>query len=117
MSENDTHQLTGRLTYREAYAARLADAIAAMTEAARIPRPRLTQNDAGEWVEDPAAAPEQMDWAEFVTLALAGAAANLGGIEAALNGRSGSWEAAGVRQLLESTVGPEPDPLARTPDL
>jgi hypothetical protein len=107
MNENDTDQQAGPMTYRETYAARLAEAIDALTAAARIPRPRLTQNDAGEWVEDTAAAPEQMDWAEFVTLALAGAAANLGGIEAALSGRSGSWEAAGVRQLLESTVGPD----------
>ena len=34
-----------------------------------------------------------------------GAAANIGGIDAILNGRSGSWEADGVRQLLFSTVG------------
>lgn len=46
-----------------------------------------------------------MDWAEFVTQALAGAAANFGGVEAILRGRSGSWEAAGVRELLNSTVG------------
>lgn len=45
------------------------------------------------------------DWAEFVTLALAGAAANLGGIEVALRGRPGSWEADGVRSLLTSPVG------------
>lgn len=117
MSENDTEQQAGqqndRLTYREAYDARLADAIAALTAGARIPRPRLTQNEAGEWVEDTTAAPEQTDWAEFVTLALAGAAANIGGIEPILSGRSGSWEAAGVRQLLESTVGPDENDLWR----
>ncbi|MDN5899603.1 MAG: hypothetical protein L0H74_05990, partial [Brachybacterium sp.] len=45
------------------------------------------------------------DWAEFVTLALTGAAANVGGIDVALAGRPGSWEADGVRQLLQSTVG------------
>jgi hypothetical protein len=48
---------------------------------------------------------EQADFAEFVTLALAGAAANVGGIEALLAGRPGSWEADGVRSLLTSTVG------------
>lgn len=48
---------------------------------------------------------EQADWAEFVTATLAGAAANIGGIEAVLNGRPGSWEADGVRSLLTSTVG------------
>ncbi|NHA02120.1 hypothetical protein G5V59_27455 [Nocardioides sp. W3-2-3] len=88
----------GRLSYRDAYEARLQEAISALTAAARIPRPRITQNEAGEWVEDDQAPAEQMDWAELVTLALAGAAANLGGIEAALGGRSGSWEAEGVRQ-------------------
>lgn len=45
------------------------------------------------------------DWAEFVSLAVAGAAANIGGIEAILVGRPGSWEAAYVRNLLTSTVG------------
>jgi hypothetical protein len=46
-----------------------------------------------------------VDWAEFVSLALAGAAANIGGIEAILAGRPGSWEADSVRNLLVSTVG------------
>jgi hypothetical protein len=45
------------------------------------------------------------DWAEFVSLALAGAAANIGGIEAILAGRPGSWEADHLRSLLTSTVG------------
>jgi hypothetical protein len=45
------------------------------------------------------------DWAEFVSLALAGAAANIGGIEAILAGRPGSWEADHVRNMLTSTVG------------
>jgi hypothetical protein len=63
----------------------LADAVRALTEAARL-------NGAG-------------DWAEFVTQALAGAAANIGSTEGALAGRPGSWEADGVRSLLASTVG------------
>jgi hypothetical protein len=45
------------------------------------------------------------DFAEFVTLAVAGAAANVGGIEQALAGRPGSWEAHYVREMLTSTVG------------
>jgi hypothetical protein len=46
-----------------------------------------------------------IDWAEFVTLALAGAAANIGGNEQILACRPGSWEAERVRQTLQSTVG------------
>lgn len=61
----------------------LADAVRVLTEAARV----------------------SGDWAEFVTLALAGAAANVGSVERALAGRPGSWEADGVRTLLTSTVG------------
>lgn len=91
--------------YHSAYQAKLADAIRALTDAARLPRPRLRRTEEGNWVEDTLAAPDQTDWAEFVTLALAGAAANIGGVDAILNGRSGSWEADGVRQLLFSTVG------------
>ena len=91
--------------YHAAYQARLADAIRALTDAARIPRPRLQRTEDGKWVDDTMAVPDQTDWAEFVTLALAGAAANIGGIDAILNGRPGSWEAEGVRQLLFSTVG------------
>lgn len=45
------------------------------------------------------------DWAEFVSLACAGAAANIGGIDEVLAGRPGSWEASSVRDLLTSTVG------------
>lgn len=105
MSEHSTDPQPQRDTFGEAYDARLVEAIAVLTAAARIPRPRMTQTPTGEWAEDPTAGPDQMDWAEFVTLALAGAAANIGGIDAILTGRSGSWEAAGVRQLLESTVG------------
>ena len=46
-----------------------------------------------------------MDFAEFVALVLAAAAANVGGIEELLAGRPGSWEAEHVRTLLTSTVG------------
>lgn len=60
-----------------------------------------------------AAARRPGDWAEFVTLALAGAAANVGGVETALAGRPGSWEADGVRNLLYATVGHDEHDLQR----
>lgn len=101
-SATDTAAAPG---FYDAYQAKLGETIRALTDAARLPRPRLRRTDEGTWVEDTDAAPEQMDWAEFVTLAIAGAAANMGGVDAALAGRSGSWEAEGLRQLLYSTVG------------
>ncbi|MHA3700718.1 hypothetical protein ACXR2U_00920 [Jatrophihabitans sp. YIM 134969] len=63
----------------------LADAVQALTAAARL--------DHGP------------DFAEFVTLAVASAVANIGDIETALARRPGSWEAAHVRDMLVSTVG------------
>lgn len=75
----------------------LGDAVQVMTEAARLTWSR-TDGD-GRSITSPG------DWAEFVTLTLAGAAANVGGIEVALGGRPGSWEADYVRSLLTSTVG------------
>lgn len=88
----------------------LAEAIRVLTAAARLTRPVLERDDAaseaaGRAVWKESGKRTQVDWAEFVTLALAGAAANIGGVEAALAGRPGSWEADGVRQLLLSTVG------------
>jgi hypothetical protein len=70
----------------------------------------MRQTSSGHWEPDPdprSALP--IDWAEFVTLALAGAAANAGGIETILSGRPGSWEAERVRQTLQSTVIDERD--------
>jgi hypothetical protein len=52
-----------------------------------------------------AAARTGSDFAEFVAHAVAGVAANLGGIEELLAGRPGSWEAHYVRELLTATVG------------
>jgi hypothetical protein len=52
-----------------------------------------------------AAARTGSDFAEFLTHAVAGTAANLGGIEELLAGRPGSWEAHYVRELLTATVG------------
>lgn len=75
----------------------LGDAVRVLTEAAR---------HTSTWTDpDGQQRNQQADWAEFVTLALAGAAANLGSIEQALAGRPGSWEADHVRQLLVATVG------------
>lgn len=82
----------------------LADAVRVLTEAARLRRPVMHRNDDGQWEPHPTRA-EQADWAEFVTQALAGAAANIGSIHAALAGRPGSWEADKLGDLLWSTVG------------
>lgn len=46
------------------------------------------------------------DVAGFVARVLATAAAEVGGTEALLANRPGSWEASHVRQLLQGTVGP-----------
>lgn len=91
----------------------LSQAVAALTEAARQPRPGLTrvENADGQVEWTAGEKDEQSDWAEFVTLALAGATANVGGIETILAGRPGSWEAEGVRQLLHSTLGHEQEDL------
>jgi hypothetical protein len=45
------------------------------------------------------------------TRALAGAAANVGSTAKILSGRPGSWEAARVREVLESTVGADDEHL------
>jgi hypothetical protein len=88
----------------------LADAVRVLTEAARRRNPVLERDEAasqaaGKPVWVPGERTEPADWAEFVCAALAGAAANAGGVEVALAGRPGSWEADGVRDLLTSTVG------------
>jgi hypothetical protein len=85
----------------------LDDAIAVLTEAGRRRRPRLYQTPAGRMEPHPTDT-DPADWAEFVTLTLAGAAANLAGIGAALAGRPGSWEAAKVEDLLYAVIGEDP---------
>ena len=75
----------------------LRDAVTALTAAARL---TCTERWPGG-----TASRGPCDWAEFVALALAGAAANVGSIETALAGRPGSWEADAVRNLLTGTVG------------
>lgn len=109
----DTEYLTPELSDQpRPYGEILGDAIAALTEATRLTNQPMRQNGSGGWEPNPdprAALP--VDWAEFVTLALAGAAANAGGIEAVLAGRPGSWEAERVRQTLQSTAFDEKDLL------
>ena len=81
----------------------LRDAVTALTAAARLTcTGRLRSGTAPG---------RPCDWAEFVTLALAGAAANIGSIETLLAGRPGSWEADAVRRLLTATVGPDEQQL------
>ena len=88
----------------------LAQAVAALTAAARLTVPLRELDEAATaaaghpvWAESDRR--ELADWPAFVTQALAGAAANVGGVAAALAGRPGSWEADGVRNLLHATVG------------
>ena len=108
---------TGYLTAEYAaqprpYTEVLQDSIAVLTEATRLTNQPMRQASSGGWEPNPdprAALP--IDWAEFVTLALAGAAANVGGVEAALAGRGGSWEAEMVRQALNATVFDDKDLL------
>jgi transcriptional regulator with XRE-family HTH domain len=103
----DTGYLTApETTVPRPYNEVLYDAVAALTEAAHLTNQPARQASSGQWEPDPdprAALP--IDWAEFVTHALAGAAANIGGTEQILAGRPGSWEAERVRQTLQSTVG------------
>ncbi len=102
---------TGYLTDSEGGAPRphdevLHDAISVLTEASRLTNQPMRQTSSGQWEADPdprAALP--IDWAAFVTEALAGAAANAGGIDTILSGRPGSWEASVVGDALRAAVG------------
>ena len=51
------------------------------------------------------------DGGEFITHVLATVAANLGSTDAVTRSRPGSWEAAGVSELLHSTVGSDDEYL------
>lgn len=88
-------------TYRDV----LNDAVRVLTEAARLTNQPGRQNPDGSWEPDPNAAPLAIDWAAFVTDALAGATANIGGVDAILAGRPGSWEADAIRAALTAAVG------------
>lgn len=83
----------------------LNDAVRVLTEAARLTNRPVRQKSDGSWEPDPHADPLAIDWAAFVTDALAGATANIGGIDAILAGRPGSWEAAVVGDALRAAVG------------
>lgn len=84
----------------------LRDAINVLTEASRLTNQPMRQTSSGQWEPDPdPRAALAIDWAAFVTDALAGAAANAGGIDAILAGRPGSWEAAVVGDALRAAVG------------
>ena len=90
----------------------LYDVIDALTEATKLTNQPVRQSASGGWEADPdprAALP--IDWAEFVTKALAGAAANVGSTTQILSGRPGSWEADRIRETLVSTVGPDDEHL------
>lgn len=91
----------GARTYDEI----LNDAVRVLTEAARLTNRPVRQKSDGSWEPDPHADPLAIDWGAFVTDALAGAAANIGGIDAILAGRPGSWEAAVVGDALRAAVG------------
>lgn len=86
-----------------AYAQLLGDAVTVLTAAARL-------TCSGNW-RDGTKPAGSCDWAEFVSLALTGAAANLDDVEAVLAGRPDSWEATAVRSLLSSTVGSDEQQL------
>ena len=90
-------------TYREV----LDDAVRALTEAARLTNQPVRQTPSGAWEPDPNAEPLAIDWAAFVTDALAGAAAHVGGINTILAGRPGSWEASVIGDALRAAVGPD----------
>jgi hypothetical protein len=83
----------------------LHDAVTVLTAAARLTWTEHQQDGTG--------ATRPCDWAEFVSLALTGVAANIGSIDSVLAGRSGSWEADAVRTLLTATVGHDEQHLLR----
>ncbi len=85
----------------------LAATITALTEAARLQLPARDPDGREESTLDETRT-EPIDWAEFVTLALTGAVANLGGVSRALRGRPGSWEEECLRGLLQGAVGDDP---------
>jgi hypothetical protein len=67
----------------------LGDAIRVLPEAARLTNTPMRQTSTGRWEPDPTAAPLPIDWAALVTLAIAGAAANIGSVYLILAGPAG----------------------------
>lgn len=83
----------------------LARAVRVLTEAARLRRPADASSAVNREGVGDSVVGDPVDWAEFVTLALTGAAANVGGVEKVLRGRPCSWEASGVRGLRRGMAG------------
>ena len=83
----------------------IADAIAALTAAAR----RERTIGAGT----PNEHTEPVDFGEIACHVITAVAANVGGVEALLAGRPGSWEADYVRQIVQSTAGDDDTELMR----
>lgn len=83
----------------------IADAIAALTAAAR----RERTIGAGT----PSEHTEPVDFGEIACHVITAVAANVGGVEALLAGRPGSWEADYVRQIVRSTAGDDDTELMR----
>lgn len=83
----------------------MAEAITALTTLARGRR-TVGAGTPGEHTE-PA------DFAEVACLVLTAVAANVGGVDELLAGRSGSWEADLVRQIVQGTAGSDPVDLMR----
>src|SRR5690606_37979737 len=84
-------------------------AIDALTQAARLSWPAHTVTAAGTERHMPQS---RMDAADLIGDVVTATAANLGGIDELLAGRTGSWEAALVRQMLEGATGGDEAVLA-----
>ncbi|WP_433862699.1 hypothetical protein ACR5MH_0215 (plasmid) [Streptomyces sp. L7] len=87
----------------------VAEAIAALTAAAR--RTRMRSTGTGTGTEQ--ATVEPVDFGEIASYVLTAVAANVGGVEELLAGRPGSWEADYVRQIVHSTAGDDDVELLR----
>lgn len=85
----------------------LEAAVSVLTAAARLGRPVLerTEDYDEPWVESVMQGTGQIDWAEFVGRALAGAAANLGGVTAALGNVPRHSDHDALVQLINTAVG------------
>ena len=95
-------------------AARLAEDCAELAAMARaLPdRPReMTGHTAAALTAVTTAAEQEHDFAGWLAMVLAMAAARLGSTAALTAGRSGSWEAAAVMHLVQGTAGPDDEYL------
>ena len=83
----------------------IADAIAALTAAARRER-TIGAGTPNEHIEP-------VDFGEIACHVITAVAANVGGVEVLLSGRPGSWDADYVRQIVQSTAGDDDTELLR----